>query len=826
MKFVRIEALGTAELHPRLTLLRGVTPEQRRRLESLLQAISAKTPFESAGMVEVNGVHLNLDSDTVERLRLDEGLGWILDWETGATQHQPPAQPQTPVKQPSAQQQPPAQPQLPAQPQPLVDTAGGNPGVLGDRAAGDPFATADPGSDKLAILESLRESLRATAAERTQLAGEMDQVRVRLDSFANAALEVCVGQIDALEAKRSALRRQFEAQKRAVDGRLGELEATYRDHLAEVEAVESLDLTDVRSSRDRLAAEIEQNRGPDPQFIELALRIDATMRRVRDLSGRAAAVSLRRREAEQRLAESVAEVNALERALKQRTFDPAVVARLEQVRDELFADDERPSRLSVNRNRRRMLSLRDEEARLLAQLGFDTYSSYVMGIPSMRSEVERSARVDQARARVEAVQRELDSLEEPAEALLATSEADLRALLSTAATLLGEDQSDTGAHASAATSAVPGTTVPGSIVTDSAVHGSAVSGSGDGSGWPGGDQANASGTSDARADEVARVIERLRSTQLDTGVDGHPEVLAAADELRRAINALAGGRFADPAGAKPPRIAGSAIAPQSWTGAPSTLLRAVDVWLERIGDTSAWLKSAREAVEQLRTEIDDLSGAGETPVEVSEWARVEAELDSLLDKLVGAQERVRRNEEALVELAAQREHELLIRARERDLLAQIAEVEEAFRSTPEPAATPTESQQPVSAPAVEVPPHPTDRAAATATAEPTAAVTAAVAAEPATGTAPATGGGSVSGDPEWAFVKFAARRRSVSFAGSLPIVMFHLADCGAAGTALRDQVCDRVIRLSELVQIVLIDDSEWAADRVGSLGMDARIIQL
>lgn len=736
MKLVRIDVIGPTELHPRLTVLRGSTPEARRRILGLLDAISSREKFPAAGLIEVNGVQLSLDSDTIDRLQLDQNLGWVLDWfdqnsRLGTHQTGGPATGGTAGR-----------------------AADRRSDLVGDRSMGP--SSGDWPPPYRMDLENLRMALRSTAEERASLATEMEQVRTRLDSFAKAALEVCVGQIDALEARRSSLRRRFESAKSVADDQMVELETTYREHLSEIEAVESLNLDAVRAARDRLSRELESNRGPDPRSTELALRIDATMRRVRDLSGRAAAVSLRRREAEQRLAECVAEVSAAERAMLHRPVDPAVVARLEQVRDEMFAADERQSRLSVNRNRRRMLSLRDEEARLLAQIGFDTYSSYVMGIPSMRSEVERGSRLEQAKSRVDEIQRELDSMDEPAESLLLASEAELRELLRDASALLGESSVGT----------------VGAVANQSGSDGASSF-----------EPMNAPG-----ADDVALVIERLRSSQLGVMPDDNPAVQKAAEELRQAIMAIAGGRFAGTDRTKPPRIAGSAIATLSWTGTPSALLGAVDAWLARLSDPTAWLKAARESVEGMRVQIEDRRESEAAPTDVSEWAQVESELDTLLDKLVGAQERVRRHEDALVELAAMREQELAIRARERDLLAQLSEAEAGIEDPAETIPTP----------------QPVDRTESRA------------------------------GGAEWRVIEFAARRMSVSFAGSLPVFMVGLGDVGVDRSSVgdvsdrnvRDAVFERIRRLSELVQMVLIDDAEWLSQRVTALGLDARIIDL
>ena len=78
MRIVRIDKIapgGAAlEVHPRLTVLRGASPELRRRFLETLRAVAAGgTPAES-GVIEVSGVQLALDATTIAQLRL-EGAG-------------------------------------------------------------------------------------------------------------------------------------------------------------------------------------------------------------------------------------------------------------------------------------------------------------------------------------------------------------------------------------------------------------------------------------------------------------------------------------------------------------------------------------------------------------------------------------------------------------------------------------------------------------------------------------------------------------------------------------------------------------------------------
>ncbi|CAN5708908.1 hypothetical protein BH10ACT3_BH10ACT3_09680 [soil metagenome] len=430
MKIVRIDELAPGgaeiELHPQLTVLRGVSPEMRRRLIELFNSLADETEPGCGGLIEVSGVHLGLDRATLDGLRLDPLVDPILVWPTAADRT--PGEPT--VAAPSV---------APRDGRSVgADTAAPrwNPPVPVSGAQVIP----DPRDLVVQYLARDRDQLRGVSAQRTELGRRMDDVRAGLDSFANAALEVCVGQIDALESRRSLLRSQWERDRAVRVERRHELAASLARANDVLDALVSLDLSAVRSARDTLSALLDAPIEPDPAANELATRIDDALRAVRQLSGRASSAELRRHEAEQRLAEAIADASTAEQTMRARVVDPADVNRLDQVRDEIFAFDDRHSRLGANRNKRKVRELRDEEAVLLERLGFDTYSSYVMGIPSVRAELERSSRLDAATTRIEQIERELQSLaaDEPDAVELSAAEGELSMLLSSAAQLLDD----------------------------------------------------------------------------------------------------------------------------------------------------------------------------------------------------------------------------------------------------------------------------------------------------------------------------------------------------------------------------------------------------
>src|SRR5690606_34381422 len=110
--------------------------------------------------------------------------------------------------------------------------------------------------------------------------------------------------------------------------------------------------------------------------------------------------------------------------------------------------DDRSALLTSSRGKRRIQELRAEEAVLLDRLGFDTYSAYVMGIPSIRADMERSDRLVTARERVAHAESRLGALRATVQAGSGTEGGgELANLLTRAEALLGVAPSN-GSHRS------------------------------------------------------------------------------------------------------------------------------------------------------------------------------------------------------------------------------------------------------------------------------------------------------------------------------------------------------------------------------------------
>lgn len=686
MKIVHIDRLApggaTVELHPRLTLLRGCGPELRHRLRTTFRALAGDGSPSETGVMEVNGVRLSVEPSTVAQLGLSPGIDPVLSLNSG---------PGT------------AQVNLPP---PVVV-------VSNDEAA-------------------LRAQLREVTASRTELGTRIDMVREGLDPYANAALEVCIGQIDALESRRSSLRVEWNRVPGEADARLLAAAAQLSELRSMVDCAEILSMSapSLRSALDDSRQARHPIDEPDQAALELADSLTLAAMHLGDLEGSDQRARERVKEANAQLMatrEWIVEMNS--RAGRART-DRTVVQRLEAVRDELFAADERSGKPS-GRAKRRVVELRSEEAVLLDHLGFDTYSAYVMGIPSVRAELDRADELERAEAdeqlQVEALAAAEAALPDPA--VLDRVRGQFRDLLDRAFERLGVQ----GATAEVGSSDVSGVT-----------------------------------------DALRQCVVAVGSTVLGAGGS-----LDAA--LEATIAAMADLRADAPQGpvtvdSPPPR-------PQARLGVGELAAEqdAEDL-LEWIVELSGWVRKSEISVVELERFLGQVDSAAEME-QISRWAQVESELDEALDRMAAAQERVRSHEEATARLADLRTEELDLRDRERELLERIAAADAAI-----------------------VPPAPP------------------LWSEP----APEASGSTdpIDGDDpesvEWALISRLARQRNVSFVGSVPLLVEGVPLNADARTSL----LTRALRMSELVQIVLVTDDTDSADWIDALGDRALRVDL
>ncbi len=695
MKLVHIDRLapgGAAlELHPKLTLLRGSGPEVRHRLRSTLRALAGDGAPAETGVIEVSGVRLAMDPSTVEQLGLSPGIDPVLHF--GG-----------PVPAGSDVTLPP----------PVVV-------VSNDEA-------------------TLRAQLREVTSARTELGTRIDMVREGLDPYANAALEVCLGQIDALETRRAALRVEWDRRPGEADTRmlqaasqLAELRAVV-DRAAAISVSGSL-LQDAASnlSEDRRLAD-----QPDGVAVDLAGQLESSLAEFEALEHAQRLSADRVAEATAGLEAASAWVADLREHSGHTQVDRTVVQRLEAVRDEIFAVDERSGVLG-GRSKRRLVELRSEQAILLDHLGFDTYSAYVMGIPSVRAELDRAEELERALGEEKRLREALAESEAAAvdPAAVSTALNELVMLVRTADSHLADGRET--------------------------VH------------------QGVEGELDSSVEAVRVLIDDLRR-HLVVDVASVAAAQQSLDEaLLSAWNAVISFDPAVPAG--PVAVASTPPVPESIAGTETPDADTVGRLLSWFADLATWIRDSETAVVELERLLGEVDGAAEME-RISRWAQVESELDEALDRLAAAQERVRAHDEATARLADLRTQELELRDHERELLGRIAAADAAIVPPPAPPRW--------------------ARAAASLTS---------VEEGPGAGDAESL---------EWALIDRMARQRSVSFVGSVPL----LVEGVPLAPDARAAVLTRMQRLSELVQVVLVADDDDTARWVESLGDQAARLDL
>lgn len=695
MKLVHIDRLapgGTAlELHPKLTLLRGSGPEVRHRLRSTLRALAGDGAPAETGVIEVSGVRLSMDPSTVEQLGLNPGLDPVLHFGGAASAA-------------SGVTLPP----------PVVV-------VSNDEAA-------------------LRAQLREVTSARTELGTRIDMVREGLDPYANAALEVCLGQIDALETRRASLRVEWDRRPGEADTRmlqaaaqLAELRAVVDRAAAVVASGAALQEARSRWSEDRRRAD-----EPDSIAIELAGELAGALARLESMGEADRLVADRIDEAAANLEAAAAWVTDLREHAGNTQVDRTVVQRLEAVRDEIFAVDERSGVLG-GRSKRRLVELRSEQAILLDHLGFDTYSAYVMGIPSVRAELDRAEELERAvgeERRLRGVLAEVSGgAVAPSE--LAAARDDLAQLIRRGVDRLGDGRS-----------------VP--------VHGG-------------------TGPVEGSVEGLEQLIDDLRSRLLVDSAAMEAAQLALVEATTAAWNAASS--FAPTVPGGPVTVASMPPLPAENPTGDVPGDEGADRLLGWFDEVAAWIRDSETAVVELERLLGEVDGAAEMD-RISRWAQVESELDEALDRLAATQERVRAHDEATARLADLRTQELELRDHERELLARIAAADAAIVPPP-------------------VPPRWGRTSVGTAT----------------TDDRP---GADDAETLEWKLIARVARQRSVSFVGSVPMLIEGVPLASDARTS----VLERMQRLSGLVQIVLVADDDETARWVDALGDQAGRVDL
>ena len=367
MKLLRIDHLAPQgapiQLHPQLTVVRGATPEMRRKLIDLFRAFSIPSILECTGMIEVGGVQLALDQLTLQGLDLDPKVNAVLQWSAAAP-----------------------------------------------TTAAPTTAAPELESTLAKIQEQVdehSEELRQIVLSLSLFAERMEQVRTSLDSAAALDLDGCQSQIGILESQRLGLRAQWEHDRQLLQTRREDLLEEISLLNEKLDMVALLDLQAVCAARDELKSLLTASLIPDPVAQELALRIYNSLRNLREITDLAVAATSRRIEAEQNLDAAQDDLVASTSVSLSQLPNQGDLERLEELRNEIFSYPSTFSSPQVPRPQLSLQELRSEESALLQRLGYESYSAYVRGIPFVQTDLERASRRERAVERVVQVQQEL-----------------------------------------------------------------------------------------------------------------------------------------------------------------------------------------------------------------------------------------------------------------------------------------------------------------------------------------------------------------------------------------------------------------------------------
>ncbi len=369
----------TLHLHPQVNVIRGLPSEARARLLSNLAAMPKGGPLTATGTVEVHGVTLDLTVDTLQLLELDEPVDVVVHrWDVPGAEDERPEGPD------------------PEQEAELSAALA---------AEGDASHKAEEAAARLEAVAGQLAELRSRHAD---LGTQVEAARSGMDDGAAVELRAAKEELDRLRSRRSqeaADRRA--AERRTVEERLDRLSAELADVERRLRRPVDDPAESVREALAELEAVSDSTPVHPPEARELAGKLAAAAEELAAVQDRLAGGRSQLMELTARRDAAYDAFVTAEQWLRTPDLDPAKVAELERIHDEIFEMDARVSRLSAARLRRRASALRQREKALLEELGFDTWSSYVMGVASPEAEAERQRRYEVAKATYEFAEDEL-----------------------------------------------------------------------------------------------------------------------------------------------------------------------------------------------------------------------------------------------------------------------------------------------------------------------------------------------------------------------------------------------------------------------------------
>ena len=438
MRLVRFEDESgefAVELHPLLTVISGLDPRLRDELIRTMSAIPRGADPRARGSIEVHGVYLDLNRETLELLEMHQDVDVVVRSTDLPGADEPLAGLGASRSTPTSSYAPPAASGAEPSDESTIDIDEARARAAEIEAAQDELA---------ASIEQLRAQLVTLGAERHGLGMQVESSRAALDSFAVAALKVARDDLAEIESRATdETNDDVVAERAELEERIAELTARSEVLDREAERLAAIDPEPVRAAFADLDAALETSEtipSPEAQGLlaewnELSARIDQHEAEIAGEHDQAGDLVARRDQC-------LDEVAVAERSIRNPPLDPELVESLETIHDEIFELDGKASKLGGSKIRRRQEELRRREDEVLTKLGFDTWSSYVMGLSSAHLIAQRQATLDSARAALEAAEAALaEAPDEPevTDELASELEASKAELIGRIRDLVGDD---------------------------------------------------------------------------------------------------------------------------------------------------------------------------------------------------------------------------------------------------------------------------------------------------------------------------------------------------------------------------------------------------
>jgi hypothetical protein len=276
--------------------------------------------------------------------------------------------------------------------------------------------------------EPVRSARREAAEACSRIAALLEEARGGRDPDAAAAVEAAREHLAAVEAQNEAERR---AEIDTPDEEVLDAPSDRADRLAErmdelrglIGALDSHDRIPVEDPLGLLKNLDQLDQVPSPEAFALADEIDAIEQRLRSSDDGQAADGERIAAARQRLDRARAALLEAEQSIRLPELDRADVDQLEHAHADLLqAQDKADSRFGGARADRRVAEAREAEQAILDRLGFTTYSDFMMGTSMLHVDSEREGVLDRARTELSDAEDEWNELQAAVDAELARAE--------------------------------------------------------------------------------------------------------------------------------------------------------------------------------------------------------------------------------------------------------------------------------------------------------------------------------------------------------------------------------------------------------------------